>query len=1067
MDNQTDRYSLGRALYHIAQRRGFLSNRKESTKESDGTVKSGIDALGRDMKNAGCEYLGEFFYKIYGTGQKIRTRYTSRTDHYKKEFDAICAKQALDDKLKERFEKAIFFQRPLKSQKGLVGKCTFEKSKPRCPISHPRYEEFRMLTFINNIRVLSYLDNSPRLLNNDEVEKIIPLFYRKSKTQFNFEDIAKAIAGKGNYSNIDDKAEMPYKFNYQMYASVQSSPVTSGLKSIFGENWEDGICRRYTRSEGKSQNQIINDVWHALFSFDNDGMLGSWAIRNLGLSEKEAESFCKINIPQGYASLSLCAINKILPYLRDGYRYDEAVILANLPTVTGHSIGSDDLKEIQENVSIILEDHSKNPLENKTSIQNSVVDYLRGCRNVDSAHLDKLYHPSIIELFPHVLPENGIYKLGSPRVSAIRNPMAMRSLFRLRKLLNELLRNGEIDHKTTVQIEFARGLNDSNMRKAIETYQREQKKKRDDARSKIQEHFGAQYEPSEDEILKYILWEEQDHRCPYTGNEIGWENFIGPNPKYDIEHTVPRSLGGDNSQMNLTLCESTYNREVKRATLPANLPDHADIMARIETFGWQEEAESLKKQIERAKTHSATKADKDKNIQRRHYLKMKLGYIEGKLRRFTMTEVPDGFSNRQGVDVGIIGRYARLYLKSVFQNVYTVKGATTAEFRKMWGLQEEYARKERDSYANHCIDAITIACIGKNEFEEWARFRKAEESYKFSRGAKPSFPKPWPSFTADVKSVADSILVPHYTASSLSKHTKKKLRKKGKIQYNAEGKPLYMQGDTSRCSLHEATFYGAIKKDDEIRYVVRKSLDSLNPEDVDKIVDDVVKEKVREAVKQKGFKEAMTGNIWMNEALGIPIKKVRIYIKDKPIELKPHRDKSQHDYKRFVNVRNDSNYCMAIYEGTNERGKTVRSYSVVNNLDAARFYNGKTSKDDIVPLSDDNDLPLKCILKTGTMILFYEKSPKELYECSVEELSKRLYKVISLAAGSDVYPYGTIVCRHHLEARKSSDIKAKNGVWKIGEDYRPAIRILHTQLNAYVEGQDFELTLDGQIKFKH
>ena len=32
-----------------------------------------------------------------------------------------------------------------------------------------------------------------------------------------------------------------------------------------------------------------------------------------------------------------------------------------------------------------------------------------------------------------------------------------------------------------------------------------------------------------------------------------------------------------------------------------------------------------------------------------------------------MTEVPDGFSNRQGVDIGMIGKYARLYLKTVFE----------------------------------------------------------------------------------------------------------------------------------------------------------------------------------------------------------------------------------------------------------------------------------------------------------------------------------------------------------------------------------------------------------------
>ena len=1072
MGKQSDRYSLGRALYHIAQRRGFLSNRKETAEESDGAVTTGIQNITDNIKKAGCEYLGEYFYKIYGNHKKIRANYTSRIDHYKKEFDAICTKQGMDDDLRGQLEKAIFYQRPLKSQKGLVGKCTFEKSKSRCPISHPRYEEFRMQAFINNIRVKTCFDDNSRPLNQDEIRKIIPLFYRKSKSQFDFEDIAKAIAGKGNYSDFTDKVEKPYRFNFKMYTSVQGSPVTSGLKSIFGEDWEDDVCRRYRLSEGKTKEQIVNDIWHVLFSFDNDEMLHSWAMRNLGLSEKEADGFCRINIPQGYASLSLCAINKILPYLRGGYRYDEAVIMANLPAVTGYGRESDELKEIQENISIIIEDHSKNPLENKNSIQNVVEEYLRGCRNVDSAHLSRLYHPSMIEVYPHVSPENGIYRLGSPRVSAIRNPMAMRSLFRLRKLLNELLQSGKIDHETIVRIEFARGLNDANMRKAIERYQREQKKKRDESRSKIQEYFGPGYEPSEDEILKYILWEEQKHICPYTGTKIGIGDFLGPNPGYDIEHTVPRSLGGDNSQMNLTLCESWFNREVKRATLPARLPDCDKIMAVVETFEWQKEIDALKKQIERTKTHSSTKEEKDGKIQNRHYLRMKLSYLEGKLKRFTMTEVPEGFSNRQGVDIGIIGRYARLYLKSVFRDVYTVKGATTAEFRKIWGLQEEYAKKERDSYANHCIDAITIACIGKNEYEEWARYRRDEESYSFSKGPRPRFPKPWPTFTENVKSVTGSILVPHHTPSNLQKHTKKKLRKRGKIQYNDDGKPVYMQGDTARCSLHEATFYGAIKKDDEIRYVIRKSLDSLERKDIEKIVDDVVKAKVQDAIDKNGFKEAISGTIWMNEELGIPIRKVRIYIKDRPIRLKQHRDKSPQEYKRFVNVKNDSNYCLAIYEGNNDRGKLVRSYLVVNNLDAAKYYNGKTSKDSIVPLSDGNDLPLKCILKTGTMILFYEKSPEELYECSVEELSKRLYKIIGLSTsnirqGDKVYSYGSIDCRHHLEARKSIDIKAKNGVWKEGEEYRPMIRILHTQFNAIVEGEDFDLSLDGQVTFKH
>ena len=1068
----SDRYILGRAFYHMSQRRGFLSNRKESTKDADGKVKDSIKSLNKAMHDSGCEYLGEYFYKLYESGDKVRKNYTDRLEHYKKEFDAICDKQKLDSALRTALENAIFHQRPLKSQKGQVGRCTFEKKKSRCPISHPRYEEFRMWCFINNIKVKTWRDDDFRPLDQSEVEQILPLFFRKSKSQFDFEDIAKKIAGKGNYCDKTDKADKAYRFNFKMYTSVSGCPVTAGLKGVFGDDWLRHICETYSFGAGKTEDQILNDIWHVLFSFDDEERLKSWAMSRMQMSLEEAEAFDKIQIPQGYASLSLNAINKILPYLRKGYRYDEAVILANLPAVVG--CDPENLpKEVSENVVIAMEDYSSNPLEKK-SIYQTVTDYLRDCQNVDCRHIEKLYHPSMIETYQTAMPVDGVYKLGSPRTSAVRNPMAMRALFRLRKLLNELLRDGKIDAETLVRIEFARELNDSNMRKAIEMHQRMQNKVHDDYMAKIKEHKGENYAPSEDELLKYQLWEEQKHRCPYTNQEIGLEDFLGSSPKYDIEHTVPRSRGGDNSKMNKTLCDSRFNRDVKKGCLPAELASHAEIMAIVDSFGWQEEIDFLKKRIERTRGYSATKEEKDRKIQERHRLKMELNYWEGKLKRFTMTEVTEGFSNRQGVDVGVIGRYARMYLQTVFRRVSTVKGATTAEFRKMWGLQEYYSKKERISHSHHCVDAITIACIGRNEYDCWAQYMRDEDRYRSSAGERPHFPKPWATFTEDVKSISNSILVPHYTPSNLSKHTKKRLRVRGKLQYGPDGEKLYAQGDTARGSLHQQTYYGAIKRNDEIRYVVRKSLDSLDAKDVGNIVDDVVRQKVETAIAEKGFKKAVSETIWMNEEQQIPIKKVRIYAKSvtNPIELKAHRDQSVHVHKRSLYVTNDGNYCMAIYEGNNDRGKVIRSYKLINNLDAVHYFNGKTGYDALVPYSDEKDLPLKCILKTGTMVLFYEKSPKELYDCSVEELSKRFYKVTGMSSlvikrGEKRYDYGTMELRHHLEARRSSDLKAKNGEWKQGEFLRPLISILHSQFNAYVEGYDFHITSAGQIKFKH
>lgn len=1091
LSSKANRYALGRALYHLSQRRGFLSNRKDTDNSEDGKVEGAIKQLDEDISAAGCTYLGEFYYKLFLAGEKIRTGdgygYAGRITHYEKEFNAICDKQNLSEDLQRALHRAIFFQRPLKSQKGLVGNCTFEKDKARCPISHPLFEEFRMLSFINNIKVKTPTDSCPRALNDEEVKLIEPLFYRKRKEHFDFEDIAKKLSGgkKGSYAYIADKIDAAYKFNFKMSTTVSGSPFTAAMRDLFGNDWLSTISSVYLKGEGKTELQILNDVWHILFSFDNDDKLREWAKANLQFTEEQADKFINIPVKQGYAALSLNVINKILPYLRMGYRYDEAVFVANLHKVVPQEIwqNTEKRQSIIGDICTLLDEYTDNPpyrhITKKQAIDNMLLDYY-GIGYDESA---RLYEPSNIETYAQAQPnKDGVLQLGSPRTSSVRNPMAMRALFRLRALVNQLLKEGKIDRTTKINIEFARGLNDANMRSAIERYQRENEKKRTTYASEIvqlyKEECGVEIIPTEDDILKYQLWDEQNRQCLYTGEQIKICDFIGANPKYDIEHTVPRSRGGDNSQMNKTLCQSDFNRRIKREKLPAELSNHVEIMAHIEQLGWNQEIEKLEKQIfgcDRSVKSATTKEAKDKAIRDRHYYRMRLNYLRGKLSRFEMTEVPVGFSNRQGVDIGIIGKYAKMYLETVFERVYTVKGATTADFRKMWGLQEEYSKKERVNHVHHCIDAITIACIGSGTYAKWAQFQRDSERYDWHRDQKPIFDKPWPTFAEDVKAVTDSLLVSHHTANNLPKHSRKKLRIRGKVQCNADGQPIYVQGDTARASLHQQTFYGAIKRDDDIKYVVRKALGALQPTDVDKIVDDAVRECIKAAIARKGFKEAMSKPICFNQTKGVYIKKVRIYTPSitSPLHLKRHRMLSRFDHKQDYYVANDGNYCMAIYEGTDARGKTKRSFKIVNNLEAAKFYNGKTNRYDLVPQSNENDYPLRGILRIGTMVLFYEKSANELRECSKTELARRLYKVTGMSVmaikrqSGKVDRYGMTNLKHHQEARPAGDLKAKNGEWRIGEEYRPVIIINHNQLNALIEGYDFELTVTGDIKFKH
>ena len=1065
----TDRHILGRAFYHMIQRRGFLSNRKDQSADDTGKVKESISNLTQEMHDAGYEYLGDYFYSLYNKGEKIRNHYTARNEHYLAEFKAICEKQDLDKNLGpevvRQIEKAIFDQRPLKSQKGQVGKCVFEKNKTRCASSHPMYEEFRMLSFINNIKIQTPNDDVLRPLSSEERALIMPLFFRKSKKLFDFEDIAKKLAPKkqyGFYKKSSD-VEMPYLFNYPMDTSVSGCPVTTALKDIFGDNWIDSLCETYTLAEGKSRLNVVNDIWHVLFFYTDDTKLAEFAKNRLQLNDEEARKFCKISLPGDYASLSLKAICKILPYLRRGLIYSHAVFLGNLCEVMPQYEW--DIEEMR-NAAIEHIIHEMNQIDSKdeSTLEKRIKEYLKNQYHVSDDKLKKLYHPSKMDKYPRVLRTNdhGVYQLGSPRIDCVRNPMAMRSIFRLRKLVNRLLEEGKIDLDTEVHIEFARELNDANKRRAIAKFAKDNQKKNDEARKKIIDRMGEDYDVKDDDIKKYILWEEQGHICLYTGRQIAISDFIGNSQNFDIEHTIPRSADGDSTRMNLTLCDSRFNREIKKTKLPSELPNHDEIMARIND--WREKYESLDRQIRKLRGKSkgaTTKKLKDDIIYNRHLLELQRDYWRGKYLRFTMESVPEGYSRRQGTDIGVISKYARLYLKSLFKHVYTVNGIATSDFRKIWGIQKVYSKKERVNHVHHCIDAIVIACIGLDEYNKLGAYYHDEENHKWYGMSKAYFKKPWSTFVEDLKNVQDEILVYHYTPDNMPKQGRRKILLDVEVDGIKKKKKVLCKGDAARGLLHSDTYYGAIENDGVVKYVKRINLASMKVTDVKNIVDDAVRGIVEAAIREKGFKEAMAGTIWMNEEKQIPIKKVRCYTSIKnPISFdkKKQRDLSDKEYKRNYYVTTKGNYIVALYVGSTKTGKRKTFYEFVNMMEAAGYY--KTSNDksvvghNIVPLEKD-DCQLAFILKKGTMVIFYKETKDEVWDYSQKETVRNLYYVSMIESD------GRVTFKYHQEARRDVELPRNASD---ASDIKPKIRVGLASAKILVQGYDFEINELGEIK---
>ena len=429
-----------------------------------------------------------------------------------------------------------------------------------------------------------------------------------------------------------------------------------------------------------------------------------------------------------------------------------------------------------------------------------------------------------------------------------------------------------------------------------------------------------------------------------------------------------------------------------------------------------------------------------------------------------MKEVPEGFSRRQGAGIGLISKYAGLFLKSLFKdpknpnrsNVYVVKGAITAEFRKLWGLQQADEAKSRENHTHHCIDAYTIACIGPCEYAALAAYYRSDEEFKYGRRReKPQFEKPWPTFTEDLLKLQKELLIVHQTTDKLGKRDRRKVK-------TPRGKFL-TGGDSARGRLHQETYYGAINYDGNIKYVVRKPLDSLTEKDLDKIVDETVKGIVKGAVEAKGsLKEALADGIYMNKEKGILIRRVRIFSDvSEPINLKQLRDVSTKEYKRHIHLRKDENYLFAIYEGLDKKkNKKQTETATVDYLDAAKFYKDSKRRDKANSLVGDyskkNKLPLKCILKKRQMVLFYEHSPEEIRFKDKKDLSRRLYIVTSIAKD------GRVKFLHH-QAATATGIQSSPSPFTNDGEHQPYYRLSASNIKVLVAGIDFDINILGEI----
>ena len=148
----------------------------------------------------------------------------------------------------------------------------------------------------------------------------------------------------------------------------------------------------------------------------------------------------------------------------------------------------------------------------------------------------------------------------------VRNPVVLRSLTELRKVVNSLIRkHGKPE---AIRIELAREMKQGQRerQRRIKTMPRE-RSRRADAAEEIRKETGIE-KPSDDDILKVQLANECNWICPYTGRSISMSTLVGKASQFDIEHIIPFSRSLDDSFLNKTLCYHEENRHRKQNHLP-------------------------------------------------------------------------------------------------------------------------------------------------------------------------------------------------------------------------------------------------------------------------------------------------------------------------------------------------------------------------------------------------------------------------------------------------------------------------------------------------------------------
>ena len=732
---------------------------------------------------------------------------------YLDEFEIIWEKQAeyhkeLTSELKKEIRDVIiFYQRRLKSQKGLISYCEFERKEKTIvkngkernitiglrviPRSSPLFQEFKIWQILNNVEV-SIADN--KLKRKNKQEKTLSLFEQQdefeltgkrlltqeekdilAKELFIREKMTKAEVLKLLFENPHE-LDLNYKqidgnrTGSQLYQAYSKILEMSGHEPIDFKKPIDEILEQTNAvfsSLGWNTNVLAYDsdkmpdeqdyykLWHLLYSFEGDNTLtGDGNLKRkiaslCGLDLEYAPILSTVTFVDDYGNLSAKAIRKILPYLKEGVQYDVACTYAGYK----HSASS-----------LTKEEIANKQLKEKLDL----------------------------------LPKN-----------SLRNPVVEKILNQMVNVINEIIETyGKPDE---IRVELARELKKNQKeREELTKSIVASTKETEEIRKLLQSEFGMPH-VSRNDIIRYRLYEElkeNGYKTLYSNTYIPREEIFSK--KFDIEHIIPKARLFDDSFSNKTL-------EVRSINIEKGNKTAYDFVS--EKYG----EEGLQAYLNRCEVLFKNK--------------------KTKLRKLKMSEsdIPSDFIDRDLRNTQYIAKKALAMLGEICRRVVATTGSITDKLREDWqlvdvmkelnwnkysalGMVEYFEDKDgrrigrikewtkRNDHRHHAMDALTVA-FTKDVFIQYFNNKNASEKQNsnefaiknkyFSEG-RAIAPIPLSVFRSEVKKQMDNILVSIKAKNKVVTNNINRSKKKGGVNQRIQ--------QTPRGQLHLETVYGSHKE---------------------------------------------------------------------------------------------------------------------------------------------------------------------------------------------------------------------------------------------------------------